>query len=83
MGSPYPLWLCALLFPAGLLSRGGVGLRNLLYSRGSLPIHRLPVPVLSVGNLTVGGSGKTPLVAYLAHRLRESGRRVAVASRGY
>jgi tetraacyldisaccharide 4'-kinase len=83
MGSPYPLWLCALLFPAGLLYRGGVSLRNRLYERGFLPIHRLPVPVLSVGNLTVGGSGKTPLVAYLADRLRESGRRVAVASRGY
>src|SRR5262245_33056718 len=83
MDSPYPLWLCALLYPAGLLYRGGVGLRNLLYERGSLPIRHLPVPVLSVGNLTVGGSGKTPFVAYLAQKLMESGRRVAVASRGY
>ncbi|MCI0410117.1 MAG: tetraacyldisaccharide 4'-kinase [Acidobacteria bacterium] len=83
MDSPTPLWLCALLFPAGLLYRGGVGVRNLLYERGSLPILRLPIPVASVGNLTVGGSGKTPFVAYLANRLRESGRRVAVASRGY
>ena len=83
MDSPYPLWLCALLFPAGLLYRGGVGVRNLLYSRGSLPVLHLPVPVLSVGNLTMGGSGKTPFVAYLAQKLRESGRRVAVASRGY
>jgi tetraacyldisaccharide 4'-kinase len=60
-----------------------VGVRNLLYRRGSLPVHRLSVPVLSVGNLTVGGTGKTSFVAYLARKLAESGRRVAVASRGY
>jgi tetraacyldisaccharide 4'-kinase len=83
MESTYPLWLRALLYPAGLLYRGGVEVRNLLYRRESLPILRLPVPVLSVGNLTLGGSGKTPFVAYLAQRFSATGRRVAVLSRGY
>ena len=83
MGAPHPPWLCALLFPAGLLYRGGVEVRNFLYRRGALPTRRLPAAVLSVGNLTMGGSGKTPFVAYLAGQFRESGRRVAVVSRGY
>jgi tetraacyldisaccharide 4'-kinase len=83
MDREFPAWLCALLYPAGLVYRSGVVLRNSLYRRGALPIHRLDIPVVSVGNLTLGGTGKTPFVAYLAARLRESGRRVAVASRGY
>jgi len=83
MDFPVAPWLCALLFPAALLYRGGVELRNFLYRRGTLPTLRLPCPVLSVGNLTVGGSGKTPFVAYLARKLRESDQNIAVASRGY
>ena len=83
MDARWPAWLCVLLYPAGLVFRGIVSLRNRLYRRGSLPVIRLDVPVISVGNLTVGGSGKTPFVAYLAERMTESGRRVAIASRGY
>jgi tetraacyldisaccharide 4'-kinase len=60
-----------------------VGARNALYDGGVLPVRRLPVPVLSVGNIAVGGTGKTPLVALLAQRLAETGRRPAVISRGY
>jgi len=51
--------------------------------RAAATARRLPVPVVSVGNLTVGGSGKTPLVAAIAAHLAARGRRVAILSRGY
>jgi tetraacyldisaccharide 4'-kinase len=58
-------------------------LRRLAYRSGILSSARLPVPVVVVGNLTVGGAGKTPLVIWLARHLRDRGHRVAVLSRGY
>ena len=58
-------------------------LRVAAYRRGLLPRSRLAGPVVSVGNLGVGGSGKTPLVARVAEILRDAGRPVAVLSRGY
>lgn len=61
---------------------GGVARRNRRYDAGT-SVHRLPVPVISVGNLTVGGSGKTPFVISLAQRLDRSGYIPAVVSRGY
>src|SRR5262245_43096850 len=60
-----------------------VGARDKLYESGVLPTHRLQHPVISVGNLTVGGTGKTPLVILLAERLRTEGFRPVVLSRGY
>jgi tetraacyldisaccharide 4'-kinase len=63
--------------------RGGVAARNRLYDLGLLRQAKLPCPVISVGNLTVGGTGKTPTVILLANLLREKGRRPAVLSRGY
>ena len=63
------------LKPAGLLYRGGVALKNTLYRRRILKPFRVGVPVISVGNLDAGGSGKTPFVAYLAGRMREAGCR--------
>ncbi len=57
-------------------------LRRLLYRSGLLPQGRLPVPVVVVGNITAGGTGKTPMVHWLWQRLTEAGLRVGVVSRG-
>jgi tetraacyldisaccharide 4'-kinase len=61
----------------------GVRTRNTLYDRGILPEHRLQGPVISVGNLSVGGSGKTPFVILLGSLLKERGLKFDVLSRGY
>ncbi|MEJ2428929.1 MAG: tetraacyldisaccharide 4'-kinase [Deltaproteobacteria bacterium] len=61
----------------------GVTLRNLLFDRGVLRIHRLNCPVISVGNLTMGGTGKTPMVVWLASLFSKEGYRVGIVSRGY
>ena len=63
--------------------RLGVRWRNRQFDNGSREIHRVNVPVISVGNLTVGGTGKTPMVEWLARWFRERGVRVALVSRGY
>jgi tetraacyldisaccharide 4'-kinase len=73
----------ALLAPLGGVYGGIVALRAALYGRGILERHRLSGPVVSVGNLSVGGSGKTPVVALVAGMLRDEGLPVAVLSRGY
>jgi tetraacyldisaccharide 4'-kinase len=65
--------------PYGVVAR----LRALLYDWGWFDQRRLPVPVLSVGNLTMGGTGKTPVVMVLVDWLLAQGKRVAILSRGY
>ena len=60
----------------------GVWWRNRRFDRGR-DVHRVGVPVISVGNLTVGGTGKTPCVEYVARLLRDHEHRVAILSRGY
>lgn len=57
--------------------------KNLRFDRGHAAAVRAEAPVISVGNLTVGGTGKTPLVCWLAKWLREQGRQVTLISRGY
>ena len=60
-----------------------VSLRVFLYQKGILKSHRLKHPVISVGNLTVGGTGKTPLVGFLAQILKKAGYQPVILSRGY
>jgi len=75
-----PPWALRLLSrPFGLLVR----LRRAAYARRTLHSRRLPRPVIVVGNLTVGGSGKTPLVIWLAQQLAERGLKPGVVLRGY
>jgi len=79
----WPAWIRWLLWPLEQLYRGFLRLRAVAYRRGWLRTQRLPVKVISVGNLTVGGTGKTPMVIRLAGWLRGRGRHVAVLTRGY
>jgi len=69
--------------PLAPLYAGLMRCRALAYRRGWLASDRLPVPVISVGNLTMGGTGKTPLVMAVARILLDAGRHPAVISRGY
>lgn len=78
-----PPWLRAPLLGLASLYGWAVRVRVALYRGRWLPQRRLSCRVVSVGNLTVGGTGKTPLVIALATMLRKRGRRVAVLSRGY
>jgi tetraacyldisaccharide 4'-kinase len=72
-----------LLWPLVFLYASYVRLRACLYARGWLKQKRLKGMVISVGNLTVGGTGKTPMVIWLAEKLLAQGKRVAILSRGY
>ncbi len=81
-----PFWERGVLFPLYLLSLpygGIVRTRSFLYSLHLLKTRTLPCPVISVGNITVGGTGKTPLVMALAKGLTARGISVAILSRGY
>ena len=69
--------------PLSVLYRFGVALRHMLYNRHLLPSFSVPVPTICVGNLAVGGTGKTPMTAYLVQLLRANGYKPAVLSRGY
>ena len=82
-GPPPGPVVCAAAVAASWLYGLGAWLRRTLYARGWLRTKKLPAPVVSVGNLTVGGTGKTPVVACLARLWRDRGKRVAILSRGY
>ena len=62
---------------------GGVKLRQKLYQKGLVKSKRLPCMVISVGNLSVGGTGKTPMTIYLANLIQDFGNKAVVISRGY
>ena len=76
---PLRVFLCAL----SLLYGGVVALRAFLYRKGWLGSESVPCRVVSIGNITVGGTGKTPVTIMTARMLRDAGRRVTVVSRGY
>jgi tetraacyldisaccharide 4'-kinase len=86
-GEGAPAWADTLLFnlltPVSWLFRGLVALRRQAYRRGLRRAERLPVPVVVVGNIVVGGAGKTPLTLFLARQLRAAGRSPGIVSRGY
>jgi tetraacyldisaccharide 4'-kinase len=71
------------LWALSLGYRLGVGCRNHAFERGWKTIHKAAVPVISVGNLTVGGTGKTPCVEFVARFYRQLGLQVTLLSRGY
>jgi tetraacyldisaccharide 4'-kinase len=71
------------LFPLSLIFRAAVAARRAAYSTGVLSARRLDVPVIVVGNVSVGGTGKTPLVLWLASLLRTKGMNPGIVSRGY
>lgn len=73
----------SMLAPLGWLYGWVMALRRAAYAIGLLEVHRAGKPVIVVGNLTVGGTGKTPLVAWLAQQLALTGLRVGIVSRGY
>jgi tetraacyldisaccharide 4'-kinase len=72
-----------MLQPLGLAYLAAADVRNYLFDRGTLGTTRARIPVLSVGNLTVGGTGKTPLSAWIANELRRRGAAPAIVMRGY
>ena len=78
-----PAWLFSFLFPLSVLYRLVISLNRCLYGMGIRRARGLPRPVVSIGNIAVGGGGKTPLVIWLGRRLAKKGLRVAVLTRGY
>lgn len=78
-----PVSMATLLHGGSLLYEAGVKIRNMLYEGGRFSVGRVDRPVVSVGNLTTGGTGKTPMTLYLAKILRSCDLKVLIVSRGY
>ena len=75
--------ICFILLPVSLLYSAVMFVRNYLYDKGIFSIAKKNIPVISIGNITTGGTGKTPLTIWIADYLLKKGRNVAVISRGY
>src|SRR2546430_9256927 len=78
-----PLPIRILLWPLSYVYGIAARWRVALYTKGIFRTRRLNTPVISVGNLTVGGTGKTPMVLYLAEKFLAEGKRVGILTRGY
>ncbi|CAM2149195.1 tetraacyldisaccharide 4'-kinase [Pararobbsia alpina] len=76
-------WLAWLLWPLSLVFGAVAASRRMSFALGLRRVERVGVPVVVVGNVTVGGTGKTPTVIALAHALREAGWTPGIVSRGY
>lgn len=72
-----------LLWPLSYLYSQIIGVRNSLYDRKVLSVYTAPVPIISIGNLTVGGTGKTPITDFCIKAFIQAGKKVAVISRSY
>jgi tetraacyldisaccharide 4'-kinase len=72
-----------ILAPLGALYSAATRVRRALYKAGALRVHKISAPVISVGNITTGGTGKTPLVEWVARAVAKEGRRVCILTRGY
>ena len=75
--------LTVLLVPLSWIYRLALACRRFMYAAGVLPVRRLAAPVIVVGNLTVGGTGKPPLVIWLARYLQSLAYKPGIVSRGY
>jgi tetraacyldisaccharide 4'-kinase len=82
MSGPLPMYLQPITVPAAWGWKTIISLRNRRYDRGR-GVHRADIPVISVGNITTGGTGKTPMVRWIADRLRDEGHHPAILLRGY
>ena len=78
-----PTWVTPLLIPVSFLYRAFMAVRRLLYQSGVFKVQEFDVPIIVVGNLTVGGTGKTPLLIHLSKELVAHGFKPGVVSRGY
>jgi tetraacyldisaccharide 4'-kinase len=78
-----PTWIDPLLFLPGTMWETVLRTRNRLFDSGALAARSLPRPVISVGNMTLGGSGKTPLTIYIARLLAQTASTPVVLTRGY
>jgi len=76
------IWLY-FLFPFALLYKFVIVIRLLLFRLGAFQVYRSNLPVVIVGNITIGGTGKSPLVAHLAQSLTDMGYKPGIVSRGY
>jgi tetraacyldisaccharide 4'-kinase len=83
MGFANSNWLLVPLLPLLWLYRAVVALRNFCYDHNILKSAKLPALVISIGNLSLGGTGKTPLTIFLATALRDQGWKAAIVARGY